>query len=76
MFEKKLLQMWTWHHEMLTSLREVVDNGVPFMVHSPHWQQILRVRPLFFRWTLADFINNFISPLCPLSSFFPIEQTG
>ena len=33
--------MWVWHHEMLTSPPEVLENGVPLMVQSPHLQQLL-----------------------------------
>ena len=35
--------MWVWHHEMLTSPPEVLENGVPLMVQSPHLQQLLCV---------------------------------
>ena len=38
---KELLHMWVWHHEMLTSPPEVLENGVPLMVQSPHLQQLL-----------------------------------
>ena len=33
--------MWVWHPEMLTSPPEVLENGVPLMVQSPHLQQLL-----------------------------------
>ena len=38
---KELLHMWTWHHEHSTSPPEVLENGVPLMVQSPHLQQLL-----------------------------------
>ena len=46
--------MWVWHHEMLTSPPEVLENGVPLMVQSPHLQQLLyrskSVRGIFAIW--------------------------